>query len=249
MPPRSALRIVLATSIPLPGAPAAPPAAAAAIRADGRNCYGYDALKNDPALASGRIAAAGRTAFLKNESDDAACPAEGGGCLRKSFLVTGDGVLVSGRTGTFACATFVNGKGAETSGWMPAAAIATDPPSGDTTVQEWTGSWIREEARIAIRPAPGGKLAVKGDATFGASDPDRVRTGRVNIGEIAGTVGIGGDRLSFAMGDDGHTLPIDGGEAFACKVWMRRAGDYLLVDDNGNCGGMNVSFAGTYVRR
>ena len=224
--------------------------AAPAARAAGKDCDGYGSLKNDAPVASGRISGGERrTPFVKGETEDRACPASGGACARKAFLVPDDGVLVSGRSGDFACATYVNGKGAETDGWLPAAAITMDPAVSSTTIQEWTGSWIRVEANIAIKPAAGGKLAIKGDATFGATDPDRVRRGAVNIGEIAGTAGLAGDRLSFAMGDNGRTLPVDGGEEFACKVWMRRVGDYLLVDDNNNCGGMNVSFRGTYVRR
>jgi hypothetical protein len=30
---------------------------------------------------------------------------------------------------------------------------------------------------------------------------------------------------------------------------MKRVGPYLLVADNMQCGGMNVSFTGTYVRK
>ena len=71
----------------------------------------------------------------------------------------------------------------------------------------------------------------------------------MNIGEIVGAVSPSGHRLSFAMGDDGQTLPIGKPDGGVCQVWMQRAGTYLLVDDNNACGGMNVSFRGTYVRR
>jgi hypothetical protein len=33
-----------------------------------------------------------------------------------------------------------------------------------------------------------------------------------------------------------------------CDVTMRRRGPYLVVDDNRNCGGLNVTFEGIYVR-
>ena len=46
-----------------------------------------------------------------------------------------------------------------------------------------------------------------------------------------------GDTLSFADGyDDG------------CKVRMQRIGPWLLIEDNGSCGGAGVTFTGLYRR-
>lgn len=53
--------------------------------------------------------------------------------------------------------------------------------------------------------------------------------------------------LSFAMSEKG-TLPLAKGGEFDCKVWMRRVGPWLVVDDNLACGGLNVSFRGVYRR-
>ena len=34
-----------------------------------------------------------------------------------------------------------------------------------------------------------------------------------------------------------------------CKVRMHRIGELLLVEDNGNCGGVGVTFTGLYHRK
>ncbi len=219
-------------------------------RAAGADCTGYGALNDNPAVDAARVASADkRVAFVKNASDDKACPADTAACRRKAFLVPGNAVLVSGRAGGFVCATFVDAKGIETDGWLPAAAVSVEPPGAAPTPQDWSGTWVRDEATIKIKPGAGHGLAIAGDATFGAHDPDRVKRGGVNIGAIAARTVATGDHLAFAMGDDDKTLPVTAGDAYACKVWMRRVGAYLLVDDNNNCGGMNVSFRGTYARR
>ena len=34
-----------------------------------------------------------------------------------------------------------------------------------------------------------------------------------------------------------------------CKMTLRLVGEYLIADDNGECGGMNVTFDGVYRRK
>ena len=216
--------------------------------ADGKDCLGYGTLGDNPTVDAGKVTGAAKTNFVKNESDDKACPADAATCRRKAFLVAGNAVLLSEHLGSFVCATFVNGKGVETGGWLPAAAIAVDP-AGAPTPQDWAGTWVREEATIKIKPDAKDGLSIDGDATYGAEDPDRVKRGAVNMGNISAKLAPKGDKLAFAMGDDDKTMPVDKGDETSCKVWMRRVGAYLLVDDNNNCGGMNVTFRGTYARK
>ena len=42
---------------------------------------------------------------------------------------------------------------------------------------------------------------------------------------------------------------LETGDASDCKVWLRRVGPWLIVDDNLACGGLNVSFRGLYRRQ
>ena len=221
----------------------------APAHAAGKDCEGYDSLKNNPVVESGTVTGSDKkTFFVKGETDDTSCPATTGSCLRKAFLVPGNAVLVSRHSGDFACATYVNGKGVETTGWIPNAAVTVETGTGAPKPEDWTGTWIRDEAKITIKAAGPGSLTVHGDATYGIHDPERVKRGSVNLGEISGVAGAVGPRLSFTMGDQDKTLPVDKGDDSMCKVWLQRTGDYLLVDDNNACGGMNVSFRGTYVQ-
>ena len=217
--------------------------------AAGKDCTGYGSLNDNPQVDTAKVTGDGKTFFVKSEMDDKACPADTSACRRKAFLVAGNGILVSDRAGAFVCATFVNGKGVETSGWLPAAAISVDAKGAAPMPKDWLGTWKREEATITIKPDAKDALAIDGDATYGAEDPDRVKRGAVNMGSISAKGDPKGDGLAFAMGDDDKTLPVDKGDDTTCKVWMRRVGPYLLVDDNNNCGGMNVTFRGTYARK
>jgi hypothetical protein len=74
-----------------------------------------------------------------------------------------------------------------------------------------------------------------------------VKRGAVNLGEIDAAFAPTGPALAFTMGTDA-TLPVTAGDTSDCKVWMRRLGSFLIVDDNMNCGGMNVRFTGVYSR-
>jgi len=48
--------------------------------------------------------------------------------------------------------------------------------------------------------------------------------------------------------DDGW-LPFERSARGACKVQCKRVGRYLLVEDNGGCGGAGVSFTWLYHRK
>jgi hypothetical protein len=58
-----------------------------------------------------------------------------------------------------------------------------------------------------------------------------------NEGVFAGTAKPAGNRLHFGDGAQG------------CEIDMALAGSFLVVADNHECGGHNVSFTGIYTRR
>jgi hypothetical protein len=82
----------------------------------------------------------------------------------------------------------------------------------------------------------------------GALDPERVKRGGVNTGEIDATATPRGNRTAIGSGYDG-ALPPDISKADDCRARLRLFGPYLAVDDNTGCGGMNVGFTGVYSRR
>ena len=80
-------------------------------------------------------------------------------------------------------------------------------------------------------------LAVEGEALLQAAQS-------VQSGVIEAEVKPGRDLIAFA--DDG-SIPFDSDKA-ECQVRMQRVGAYLVVEDNGGCGGSMVTFTGLYRR-
>jgi hypothetical protein len=222
--------------------------AACPARADDAHCGEIPALSTNPAMESGRVTpGVARVHFIKDAAVQAGCPNGTPICAERAYLIPGDRVILTMKRDAFVCATYVNAKGIDRSGWLPADAVAYDRPE-PAALAGWLGKWSRTEAEIRVKPGKAGAIAIEGEATFGALDAGRVQRGAVNSGEIAGDVTPAGDQLSFAMGA-GDTLPVDKGSEFDCKVWMQRVGPWLIVDDNRNCGGFNVSFRGFYTRK
>jgi hypothetical protein len=115
----------------------------------------------------------------------------------------------------------------------------------------WVGAWTTgPEQSVTIRRGPEGMLSIEGFASWGASDPERVASGGVNVGEFQADVPtdwIVGNHLIFGVGVDGAIRP-DAAEDFECVVQLEIRGAQLIATDNGMCGGHNVRFDGTYSR-
>jgi hypothetical protein len=117
--------------------------------------------------------------------------------------------------------------------------------------QAWVGEWrAGDESAITIAvDERSGALLIEGQATFGADDPDRVAVGGVNAGEFS--VQISQDwvdddgAIAFTMAGD-RALPFEEGESFDCRIRLNLEGGRLQVEDNHQCGGLNVTFTGTY---
>lgn len=183
--------------------------------------------------------------FVRGAHASPACPNASEACRDRPFLMAGDVVLTSGKQGDFVCATFVNARAIETIGWLPAAALEA-VPAAPVPLAQWHGAWRRIEAQIRIKPAAGGALNIEGTAALGSHDPDRVARGTVRIGEISAKTKPAGDTVFFS---DEPAPSFEKVPENVCAVRMRRIAQYLVVEDNKSCGGMNVTFSGIYVRR
>lgn len=218
---------------------------------DKQICGGIDAGSDKLRLAriTGRDT---RVNFIASRDENARtreCPSASTICKRNVFVVPGDRVLVDETEGDYSCASFVSARGSETSGWLPKAALDMPANPAPPALADWTGKWKRVEASIEIK-LRGPDLEASGDATWGAGDPRRVRSGGVNIGEFSGKSRPSGNRLAFGEGYDGVRAPdaAGGKDDFDCRVRLYLLGPYLAAQDNRKCGGNNVSFTGVYVR-
>jgi hypothetical protein len=176
------------------------------------------------------------------------CPSAERACRLRAYVVPGDEVLVDAAEGPYVCAFFKSQRGPETRAFLPRAALQIAPPEA-RPARQWAGNLERDrEAQIIIKSS-GDEVAVSGSALWGSYDPVRVRNGTVNVGELEGTgkprgqtlaIGYDPDRSDFPPGKD---APPD-----SCAAKLELYGRYLVVEDNLGCGGLNVSFTGTYVR-
>ncbi|NML07961.1 hypothetical protein [Sphingomonas sp. G-3-2-10] len=160
---------------------------------------------------------------------------DGPGKVRAAYVVAGDRLVAGEVRGKYRLVTFVPaGGGRHTTGWIESAAL-TRVSLPRATPASWIGDWTGWYADIAIaRGARRGVLKASGEATYGMHDKDRVARGAINFGSFDGEAQPSGDRILFS--DE------------LCTVSLRLLGTYLLATDNGNCGGLNVSFSGVYRR-
>jgi hypothetical protein len=174
------------------------------------------------------------------------CPSATPACRLTSYLVPGDRVLVGSSVDGYRCAIFRSADGHETSGFLASAALV-DQPTASPALPDWPGRWVRDdEASITIK-VEGAALVVRGEATWGAGDPERVKRGAVNTGDIDAAAMPRGNLITIGSDYDG-TDPPDASKHDDCRARLRLFGPYLAVEDNTGCGGMNVTFTGVYSR-
>jgi uncharacterized protein len=100
-------------------------------------------------------------------------------------------------------------------------------------IRYFQGKPDRNSSNIAVRELKSGQIHITGSAIWVGNE----KTGNVNIGELDGTFSLDGNKIHYA--DD---------ESEGCRLTITFATPKSLSigDDNGNCGGHNVSFNGEY---
>lgn len=160
------------------------------------------------------------------------CPAMTPACRRAAYLRAGDVVVVGTAKGPFVEAHFTAGGTRSTTGWLLRSALVPLPVRA-VTAADWRGDWVRDRwANISLKPGKRpGTLAITGDASWPTPG------GSINMGDLNDMGAPRGDRLS-----------IGGTDQYECRVRMRLLPPYLIVAENGKCGGLNVTFSGVYRR-
>lgn len=155
------------------------------------------------------------------------CPGEGDAigpaCDEGARLHAGDPVIAGRTLGDLTCVWF-EGPQHEHVGYVPTASLRLDEED------EWLGTWEDGDQLLTIMRDPQGHWQVSGEAYWYGPVVNGERV--VHVGGIEATASFAGRRL---ITDDGW-----------CRVAMRRVGKALLVHDNRQCGGHNVSFSGVY---
>lgn len=107
----------------------------------------------------------------------------------------------------------------------------------DTKIAGSYTRWFQGEpdsnaAEITLRPLGGGAIFATGNATWN----NEASGGTARTGQFEGTVAIDGNQIAYSDG-----------QPQGCRMTITVAESTLTVsDDNGHCGGLNVSFDGQY---
>lgn len=220
------LPLLLALLAPLP--------AAAFEMADDGACRNgaFPTEQSDFAVA---LVAGDARLYLLGDSDG--CPAKGEpACRQRSYVVGGD-TLVTGRTlGGYRCAFYPNTVGGS-AGWVDVRRLQPLPARAAPTLRDWVGHWYDGDNTLDLRMQDG-QLAVTGEAFWPSAKPTPQRPYGPNLGQVDAVARPDGAKVYFSDSDDA-----------GCKLQAQWLGDYMVVSDNAECGGMNVRFNGVYRRQ
>lgn len=222
---RLRLLILLASLAPLP--------AFALEMADDGSCRNgaFPGEQSDFALA--KVTGTARL-YLLGDMDG--CPAKGdAACRQRSYVVGGD-TLITGRThGGYRCGFYPNKVGGS-AGWVEVQRLQPVPLHASPSLRDWSGHWRNGDDTLVMQVRDG-QLAVTGEAFWPSAQPTPQRPYGPNLGQIDAVARPVGATVHFTDSDDA-----------GCKLQAQWLGDYLVVSDNSECGGMNVRFNGVYRR-
>lgn len=169
--------------------------------------------------------------------DGVNCPKNETICKTKTYVVSGDKLIVNKVSGEFACAWY-NGKKTEAVGLVKNSSLQYLPASKPPDSSEWVGKWqMYQDGNEVNITSKGDTLTVKGSAIWLGrmlDDGNRV----VHTGDLDGEM----------KPVNGRAKLIDGTDEYACIADFTLLGKYLIVTDNSKCGGMNVRFDGVYTK-
>lgn len=214
--------LLLASLLPMP--------ALASGSADDGSCRNGAFPSEQSGFALARVIGASRLYLL---GDTGGCPARGEtACRQRSYVVPGDTLITGRDKDGYRCAFFPNKVGGS-AGWVASTRLQPQPLP-PPTLQAWAGDWRDGDDHLVIG-VRGGQLHVAGDAYWPSANPTpEVRPYGPNMGQVEALAAPSGDTVAF--------------QDATCTLRAHLLGDYLIVADNSECGGMNVRFNGVYRR-
>ncbi|BES82960.1 hypothetical protein PEC302107_08990 [Pectobacterium araliae] len=161
------------------------------------------------------------------------CPEKKAVCQNKAYLIHGDKVLVAQEKNGWSCVGYF-GQKSEFVGWMRSSYLEKQAIK-TAGINAWLGSWRYYDTTIKITRGKNNTLRLKGNTTWYGG---RSSYGGeiIHLGNISATAIPNGNRLQWG----------DSSEEFECSGVMQLINGYLIVEDNGQCGGMNVRFNDVY---
>jgi hypothetical protein len=167
--------------------------------------------------------------------DSNGCPGKGeAACRQRAYVVKGDVLVLAQHRGGYACAFYPNKVGGS-AGWVAQSSVQPLPSAAEARSEAWNGQWHDGDNQLQLTANGDGTVTVNGDAYWPSANPDPEQApGGPNIGAVTARGFPEGNRVEVNDED--------------CKVRLQLLGDLLVVADNLQCGGHNVSFSGVYRR-
>lgn len=194
-------------------------------------CRGGSFPKDSEVFSIGTVKAS-KAYFYNDYEDD--CPTSES-CREKSYVVSGDKVVVARNLKGFACSWYISAKGTSTTGWIKSSMLELTEADQKPKLSAWLGEWKYADNSISLtqNKLPG-TLNVTGEAFWkGLGD-------NIHIGELDGLSEPKGNLLKFGE---------NATDEYACKATIHLVGSFLVVADNMYCGGANVTFTGVYRKK
>lgn len=127
-------------------------------------------------------------------------------------------------------------------GWVKKGEIEILPTVDSEPLSAWVGKWSLHESEIEItQNKDDTSLQVTGTAIW-TGGKDRNGNLIAHTGDLDGTAVPSKNTLLLGNVADLKAYTAD------CAATLKLLGDALIVHDNRNCGGMNVTFDGVYYR-
>ncbi|APG04839.1 hypothetical protein BJI69_13680 [Luteibacter rhizovicinus DSM 16549] len=183
--------------------------------------------------AMARVMGSEPVALLEDMSN---CP-EGGApaCESGEYAKPGERVILGQSSGEYRCAYAPDAQGGGRAGWIPSRRLRLLPIVAVPPVGAWTGMWSNGTDRLRLTANADGTLSGQGNAYWPGPPGTNIAPLARHFGGISARAAPMGQRLELKQS--------------ACQVTAWLLNDLLVVDDNGQCGGMNVRFSGVYRKR
>jgi hypothetical protein len=224
--------LILPLAALLGAGPTAPPALADEQPKVEQKCLSYDSAYENAPLFVVTTNAGEERAYLYKQTRP--CPKDKPcGSRQKAHLVNGNVVFAGPPNRGFRCAYYGSSHGKIVAGFVPIENLKPMVEDNGISIDFVTGTWNYESDSIKIKAAAAGQVSGDGQASYQTAET-------VNEGSLSAQAPLaaGQKELVFKEGDDESS----------CVVKLHRRGPYLVASDNGNCGGLNVSFDGIYTR-
>jgi hypothetical protein len=205
-----------------------------AMAADDPYCRNGDFSSEQKTFALGKVIGSGHLDLL---SDMNGCPSEGKQCNGLGYVLPGDVVITGREHGAYVCVLYPNRFGGS-AGWVEQSRLVPEAFDSSPALQSWVGRWKDGDDLLRLSLYHG-QLHADGAAYWPSAHPAKEDApGGPNVGSLEANAMPTGNRVQFSEGND----------LSRCQVTAILVGTWMLVDDNGNCGGMNVRFSGIYQR-